>query len=184
MCGGTKQLHNFLCRGYCHFSFVLIFCVELAVEGNSKGKQFVTFCATGAVISVVSSSFVLTVFFFFTAMNSLLTSSASCPVSVVDCGTPMLPPGGQAIPAPNTTTFGSTFSFDCDYLHDVLGSNNLGTNIITCAGDSYWTFFDISCIGQFSSSVRKEKQNHAVFVCTHVHMHVCVRAYACRQMNT
>ena len=96
----------------------------------------------------------------------------------------MLPPGGQAIPAPNTTTFGSTFRFDCDYLHDVLGSNNLGTNIITCAGDSYWTFFSISCIGQFSSSVQKEKQNHAGFVCTHVHMHVCMRAYACRQMNT
>ena len=117
-------------------------------------------------------------------MDSLLTSSASCPISVVDCGTPMLPPGGQAIPAPNTTTFGSTFSFDCDYLHDVLGSNNLGTNIITCAGDSYWTFFSISCIGQLSSSVRKEKQNHAVFVCTHVHMHICMRAYACRQRNT
>ena len=61
MCAGTKQLHNFLCHGRCHFSFVLILCVELAVEGNGKGKQFVTFCATGAVISVVSSSFVLTV---------------------------------------------------------------------------------------------------------------------------
>lgn len=65
---------------------------------------------------------------------------------VVDCGKPLLPAGGIAFPAPNTTTFGSTFNLYCDYEYTLEGSNNLGTNIITCAGNSYWTFFNITCI--------------------------------------
>ncbi|KAK7506491.1 hypothetical protein BaRGS_00001966, partial [Batillaria attramentaria] len=65
---------------------------------------------------------------------------------VIDCGDPLLPPGGLALPPPAATTYNNTFDFSCNYLYDMQGSNRLGSTTITCASDSYWTFFDITCI--------------------------------------
>ncbi|XP_076452127.1 uncharacterized protein LOC143287751 [Babylonia areolata] len=65
---------------------------------------------------------------------------------VVDCGTPLLPVGGLALPSPVATTFGSTFNLTCDYMYDLEGFNSGRTNVITCAADSTWTFFNITCI--------------------------------------
>lgn len=65
---------------------------------------------------------------------------------VIDCGNPLLPPGGLALPPPKATTYNNTFDFSCNYLYDVVGRNHLGSTIITCAANSYWSFFDITCI--------------------------------------
>ncbi|XP_070182791.1 CUB and sushi domain-containing protein 3-like [Littorina saxatilis] len=65
---------------------------------------------------------------------------------VVNCGQPLLPTGGLILRTLTNTTYGATFEFYCNFNYEVAGSNNLGTNTITCAADSYWTFFNITCL--------------------------------------